>query len=166
MNNITKLAFAVALITGACAPAAAAELPAGSRQHDIVGDWTLVSIYEEDAGGEDLERWSDNPRGHFTADADGRFTLQIAGSNAIRLADTTGGHSASPAWLEYKGTYIFDPAQATISFKLDQPPAPEWEKIRPAAEIKREGDRLHFTSSLGESPTGAFYVHIVWARTN
>jgi len=148
-----------------CGPARAQER--GSRA--IAGTWALQSIYEENDGGQDLDRWGARPTGHFIADAAGHFSFQLVGRGAIRLAS-----ASSPACsarsdreaLAYVGTYAVDPEQGTITLRIEDATAAGWERSRPNAAVTVGGDRLDFVSSAETSPTGAFYTHLVWKRIN
>src|SRR5262245_3055167 len=113
--------------------ACACLLPAGARdgkldsrplRDAIVGSWTLVSIYEEDEVGEDLDRWGDRPTGHFVADASGRFMLQIVGRDATEIAMFApsplaprylGGRGS----LGYAGRLTVDESKGKLTLEID-----------------------------------------------
>jgi len=57
--------------------AARAEEHALTIREQIVGTWRLDSIYEEDAGGEEINQFGVAPSGLFMADSHGNFSFQI-----------------------------------------------------------------------------------------
>ncbi len=147
--------------------AAAGQTPARDIGHALVGTWTLVSIYEEDELGADMDRWGDNPRGHFVADDAGHFMFQIMGRNVIRLAGAlperacrnTKGYEG----IAYAGSYVVDPERRTIALEVDDALLPEFDHSRRTGSISLEGDQLDFISAAETSPTGSFYTHIRWS---
>lgn len=163
MNIIATTALGIGLVLGSAFMPASAQ-PARNQQ--IAGTWTLVSIYEENESGEDIDQWGRNPRGHFVADGSGHFMLQIVGPNAIQVASAASAPlcaGASVAGAGYAGSYSLDP-NGRITFTIDEALAPKSDGNRATASIRFENERMHFVSSAEGSPTGAFYSHLVWKR--
>src|SRR5262249_5310207 len=52
----------------------------------IVGTWQLDSIYEEDAGGEEIDQFGVAPTGLFMADRNGNFSFQIVSIDGRRYS--------------------------------------------------------------------------------
>jgi hypothetical protein len=139
----------------------------------IVGTWRLVSVYEEDDQGQDLDRWGSAPEGEFTASADGRFSLMIVGRHVTRIA----GNNAERACSSLKACREFMD-QKVVGYAGQVSAGPDnvvflnitdelewgWKNRRVITSVKIENERMHFTSSLDPSPTGSFYVHLVWRR--
>ena len=67
---VAVLAYAGA--TGIAEQARAREQLSSIRAQ-IVGTWRLDSLYEENAGGEDIAQFGPAPKGRFMADAHGNF---------------------------------------------------------------------------------------------
>ena len=166
-----RAAMRFALLIG-CAFCFVTTAPRASLARDVrealVGTWTLVSIYEENDSGEELDRWGDDRRGRFIASNAGHFMLQLVGQNPLRLESPAQAHgcsrSAAYESIGYAGSYIIDEAQDVVTLKVENALTPEFDKSLRTTAISIEGDRLHFHSSAQASPTGAFYLHIVWKR--
>lgn len=139
----------------------------------IIGKWTLVSVYEEDAGGDDLDRWGTAPKGQFIARADGSFSFLMVSRDVIRLA----GNNAERACaglracretmdrkvIGYAGTYSIDNKSKLL---LDIADSLErgWKGTKIRTEARMEADQMHFVTASDQSPTGSFYVHLVWRK--
>lgn len=169
MNRFTTALLALALSACAAPLTAAAQAP-GALKDGIVGAWSLASIYEEDDFGEDLDRWGSAPRGHLSVDASGRFMLQIAAREPIRLASADAATNTVPtcgngrACVAYAGVYALDRARGTIVFTIEDAVSAEaGAQATAAVNIDADGT-LHFVSSAESSPTGAFYSHTAWKR--
>lgn len=134
----------------------------------VNGTWTLVSIYEEDDTGDDLDRWGNKPTGTFIADESGHFMLQLVGRNAINIA--TLSKSLAPRYigdrciLGYAGRLLIDEAAGKVTFQIEAAVDKAWDTPRPSTSMSLKHDTLHFVSSAEVSPTGAFYLHAVWKR--
>jgi hypothetical protein len=163
---LIHLRIAVALVLGLCAAAHAEPAPRDVRDA-LAGTWTLVSIYEENDGGEELDRWGDDRRGRFVADNAGHFMLQLVGRNPIRLESPAQLRACARNAYEsigYAGTYSVDEGQDVLTLKIVDAIAPGFEGSQRTTVISLEGGKLHFRSAAEASPTGAFYAHLVWKR--
>ena len=134
----------------------------------LAGTWKLVSIYEENASGEEVDRWGDDRRGRFVADQSGHFMLQLVGRNPIRLESPAQSRACARRGayesISYAGRYSVDEATDLMTLKIADATAPEFDHSARTAAISLEGGALHFRSSAEASPTGAFYAHLVWKR--
>ncbi len=134
----------------------------------IVGTWTLVSIYEEDETGDDLDRWGNKPTGRFVVDGSGHFMLQIVGRDAIEFAMLA--KPLAPRYvgdrriLGYAGRLLIDEPESKITFQIEEAVDAAWDTPRPSTSIAVKDGVLHFVSASEVSPTGAFYLHAVWKR--
>jgi hypothetical protein len=144
--------------------------PQSSLQERIVGAWRLVSMYEENEGGEDIAVFGSDPQGKFIATSGGQFSLQIvsregrrlgANRNVITVSD--GGDRLREA-LGYFGTYSLDQAGKTLNLRVSYCLVRSCDQSSRKASIEFVGDELIFTSTLQGTPTGSFYSRLVWAR--
>ncbi len=139
----------------------------------LAGQWTLLSVYEEDSSGHDLDRWGTAPEGQFVADHGGDFSFLMVGRNVTRIASTNveracGTLKACRTAIEqkvigYSGMLSQSP-DGTVFLHVTGELERGWKDAAILTSVRFEGDRMHFTSSLFPSPTGAFYVHLVWGR--
>src|SRR5258708_4822380 len=130
---VRSLRFLACLIGFICCslsfhPMASAEHMVRASQMALVGTWSLVSLYEEDVGGEELGRWGNSPQGRFIAGSEGEFTFLLIGKDLIFLA-TTDSELACHAiracreGMErkvtgYAGTYSVDETKSSMVFKV------------------------------------------------
>lgn len=156
-------------IAGTLATSAQSQGAASDVRGVLAGTWSLVSIYEENASGEELDRWGSDRHGRFIADERGHFMLQLTGRNPIRFESPMqsrcrAGSAATYESIGYAGTYTLDEERDVMMLKIADAIAPDFEGSVRTTAISLEGEELHFRSSAEPSPTGAFYVHLVWRR--
>jgi hypothetical protein len=165
--------FAALIIALALALAPYDSRAQGHAASRLVGKWILVSVYEEDSGGEDLDRWGSAPEGQFIANADGSFSFLMVGRNVIRLA----GNNAEQACARlrpcretmdrkvvgYTGTFSI---KETGKLSLDVSDGLErgWTGTKISADVKWEDGQMHFVTASDPSPTGSFYAHLIWRK--
>jgi hypothetical protein len=137
----------------------------------IVGVWALDSIYENDAGGEDIDQFDPEPQGEMAFDRDGHFYFAIFGSTSnYRSGDRLNGthleiEAAANLNLSYYGTYQVDDETGVLTLRIARSSFPNWNGSVRTASIATTGDRLEFISSGYNTLTGAFYSRTTWTRT-
>jgi hypothetical protein len=108
----------------------------------------LVSVYEEDCEGQDLDRWGTAPEGQFVSDAGGKFSLLIVGRNIIRLA----GNNAKRACnmlracremmdrrvIGYFGQFSIV-QRDTVAFNIEDALAQDWSGTKVVASVTMDG---------------------------
>jgi Lipocalin-like domain len=141
-------------------------------KQEIVGTWALVSIYEEDAGGEDVESFGNEPEGYLTLDSSGHFSLEILGA-PLKFASNERMNGTSSEYkyamqqsLAYFGTYSVEGCDGDGSLKLHvrRSSFPNWNNAELQTSVTTQATSMEFTSAALPSPTGAFYGHLVWKR--
>lgn len=118
------LAFHAALLSPSSAIAQSA--------NDVVGTWVLVSSVTEKEGVR-TDQFGAGAKGMLSFDAAGRLMLTIIGPDLPRFAS---GNRADGTPEEYKavmsksiammGTYALNPAEKTLTFKVDSATFPNW----------------------------------------
>jgi len=165
--RLTAVALALALVSF---PSRAQD-PAGLR---LVGKWILVSVYEEDSSGEDLDRWGSAPEGQFIVNPDGSFSFLMIGRNVIRLAGTNAEQACARLRacretmdrkvVGYTGTYSIT-ENGKLLLDITDSLERGWTGTQISADVKFREDHLHFVTASVPSPTGSFYAHLVWRRS-
>jgi len=132
-----------------------------------------VSVYEEDAGGDDLDRWGSAPTGQFIANADGSFSFLMVGRDVIRLAGNNAeracaGMRACRETMDrnvvgYTGTFSIG-ENGQLLFDVADSLERGWKGVRISTQVRMEADHMHFVTASDPSPTGSFYVHLVWRK--
>ena len=136
----------------------------------IVGTWQLVSIYEEDDGGEDIYRFGVVPMGRFMADRQGNFSFQImnrggrpyAANSRVPTVETPGVGIIGA--MTYFGTYAVDEKIHKLKLQIATCLFRSCDQTERTAELKFSGNTMELTSATEPSPTGATYTHMVWKK--
>ncbi len=143
---------------------------ATSVKEQIVGTWRLASIFEQDAGAEDIAQFGPGQKGLFMADRQGNFSFQIMSSSGRRYA-ASGGSSAGMMKsarlvdaMTYFGTYAVDQQDHKLTLQVTTCLYRSCDKTERTAELRIRGNTMEFISAAEMSPTGAHYSHIVWKR--
>jgi hypothetical protein len=136
----------------------------------IVGTWQLDSIYEEDAGGEEIDQFGVAPTGLFMADRNGNFSFQIVSIDGRRYAAKGQllvgmGSAGIIEAMTYFGTYAVNERHHKLTLHVEYCLFRSCDNTNRTAELKIVGDTMEFISTVDTSPTGASYSHTVWKRS-
>lgn len=166
LGHMTVVALALALV----AFLHDAQAQISSR---VLGKWILVSVYEENSSGEDLDRWGSAPEGQFTANADGSFSFLMVGRNVIRLAGTNAEQACARLRacrdtmdrrvVGYTGTFSIS-ENGKLSLAVADALERGWTGTKISADVNWQGNHMHFVTASDPSPTGSFYAHLVWRK--
>jgi Lipocalin-like domain len=168
--------FAAIVITSAYSDAPRSAEQADVKQQNnsdsrqIVGTWRLDSIYEENAGGEDIAQFGTAPEGLFMADHQGNFSFQIVSSDGRRYAATgspPAGITGSAGLVEamtFFGTYAVNKRDQKLTLHVAYCLFRSCDQTDRTAELKIHGKTMEFVSAAETSPTGASYSRLVWKR--
>jgi hypothetical protein len=135
---------------------------------DLVGTWTLVSSVT-DKDGNKTDQFGTGAKGMMTLDSGGRFMLTIIGPDLPLFASNNraaGSADENKAVVSKSiamiGTYSVNPAEGTLTFKVDSATFPNWNGteqrrlLAPAAE-----DELRYvTPTASSGGTGT----VTWRR--
>jgi hypothetical protein len=140
-----------------------------SMGEQIVGTWRLGSIYEEDAGGEDIDQFGVAPTGLFMADRHGNFSFQIVSIAGRRYAAKgqspigMGGAGIIEA-MTYFGTYAVNEQHHKLTLHVEYCLFRSCDSTDRTAELKILGDTMELISTVDTSLTGASYSRTFWKR--
>jgi hypothetical protein len=137
---------------------------------DVRGTWTLVSsVTEKD--GEQSEQFGSGAKGMMTLDAAGNFTLIIIGPGLPRFASNNraGGTPEENMAVMSKsiamiGTYAHNPADETLTFKVESSTFPNWngtQQKRIIVAISKDVLK-YITPTASSGGVGT----VTWRRTN
>jgi hypothetical protein len=135
---------------------------------DLVGTWTLVSSVT-DKDGNKTDQFGTGAKGMMTLDSGGRFMLTIIGPDLPLFASNNraaGSADENKAVVSKSiamiGTYSVNPAEGTLTFKVDSATFPNWNGteqrrlLAPGAE-----DELRYvTPTASSGGTGT----VTWRR--
>jgi hypothetical protein len=125
---------------------------------DVVGTWTLVSsITEKD--GTRTDQFGSAAKGMLTFDANGHFMLTIIGPNLPKFASNnraTGTSEENSAVISKSiaiiGTYSVNPAEKTLTFKVDSATFPNWNGTEQKRLLSSNGkDELKYITPTASS---------------
>src|SRR5262249_31776351 len=123
----------------------------------IVGTWQLDSIYEEDAGGEEIDQFGVAPTGLFMADRHGNFSFQIVSIDGRRYAAKgqspvgMGGAGIIEA-MSYFGTYAVNERHHKLTLRVEYCLFRSCDNTNRTAELKIVGDTMELISTVDTSP--------------
>jgi hypothetical protein len=133
----------------------------------LAGTWTLVSIYEEDAGGEEVNRFEGDAKGQLIADENGNFSLQIMNLGARRYSATPAPCVDSSGLIDamaYFGTYFLDSTGERLTLRVERCLFKECDLIDQVITSRINGNVMEWISFDAFSTTGAYYRQFVWQR--
>ena len=139
-------------------------------EEKLAGTWALVSIYDENERGEDVDPFGANPQGQLEFDSSGHFSFEIFGP-AVKFAskDRKQGTAlengiAMQGSLAYFGTYSVDNAKLELALHIKRCLFSNWNGADRKASLTLNDGRLDLTSAVEPSLSGSFYSHSVWKR--
>jgi hypothetical protein len=138
-------------------------------REQIVGTWRLESIYEEDAGGEEIDQFGVAPAGLLMADPHGNFSFQIMSIDGRRyaakgLSPVSMGNGGIVEAMDYFGTYAVNKGNHKLTLHVEYCLFRSCDATDRTAELKIYGDTMELISTVDASPTGASYSRTVWKR--
>ena len=164
--HVSGLAIVTVLLIHVVGPSSSTAFAQSASE--IVGTWTLVSsITEKD--GVKTDQFGAGAKGMMTLDADGHFMLTIIGpdlpkfvSNNRAAGTAEENKAVMSKSIAMIGTYAVNPAEKTLTFKVDSATFPNWNGT--------EQKRLLSSSGAGElkyvTPTASSggVATVTWKR--
>jgi Lipocalin-like domain len=140
-------------------------LPAKAQalKDQVVGAWTLTSIFEEYAGVK-KDTWGPDVKGSLLLDRSGQFSLQIV---AAGRAKGSGDPSRSPIGrvIGYFGTYTISDTDKMLTFKIERSTFPNWDGTEQKRILTLAGDKMSYRAAAPiPSADGPFIPVIEWDR--
>src|SRR5262249_32984268 len=124
-----------------------------SMGEQIVGTWRLDSIYEEDAGGEQIDQFGVAPTGLFMADRHGNFSFQIVSIDGRRYAAKAlspvgmGAPGIIEAMTSF-GTYAVNDRNHKLTLHVEYCLFRSCDHTDRTAKLKILGDTMEFISTV------------------
>lgn len=161
-----RLAVAPALVSGLALLSCSTALAQSAA--DVVGMWTLVSsITEKD--GTRTDQFGSGAKGMLILGANGRFMLTIIGPHLPKFASNnraTGTPEENSAVISKSvaiiGTYSVNPAEKTLTFKVDSATFPNWNGTEQKRLLSSSGkDELKY---ITPSASSGGVATVTWKR--
>lgn len=143
--------------------------PVGA-QEVLEGTWKLIASTRTDAAtGATVNTFGPNPQGYIMYGRDGRMMVLIAQGDRPRadrveaITDQQRQRLFS-TMMAYTGTYTFD--GKTIEHHIDVSWNGVWNGTTQARDVRREGDRLIYTTKPSPSPVDGSigFATVTWEK--
>lgn len=131
-------------------------------KQQIVGTWTLVSVYDQLYDGKKLNTWGPDVKGSAAYDRSGRFTYMIVAAG--RKRSEAGPLAPVGKAIGYFGTYSVDEEDSTITWRIERSTYPNWEGRVRKGKITINGNQLLQVSPPASLPAGTVVPHLEWKR--
>jgi hypothetical protein len=143
---------------------------AQSVQDQLVGTWTLTSIYIEGPDGSRLDPFGANPTGILNMDGNGRISVQFIGSDLPKFV-SNGRVDGTPeenkavvqGILCYFGTYSVSDADRSLNIHIESSSFPNWKGVDQKRFVALTEDEMKWINPTASSGPG-FTGHTVWKR--
>jgi hypothetical protein len=136
--------------------------PPPPLKQQIVGTWTLVSVYDQLYDGKKLDTWGPNVKGSASYDRSGRFTYMIVAAG--RKRSDAGPLVPVGKSIGYFGTYSVNEEDRTITWRIERSTYPNWDGVERKGKITIKGDQLSIVSAPASLPEGTIVPHLEWKR--
>jgi hypothetical protein len=149
--------------------AMAVQVRPAATQEILEGTWKLISsIRTNTATGVTVDNHGPKPQGFITYTRDGRLAVLIVRSDRPKpqdIAKITEQERIQlfSSMLAYTGTYKFD--GKTIEHQIDLSWNEVWSGTKQIRDVKREGDRLIYTTRPSPSADGSMaFTTVTWEK--
>ena len=132
--------------------------PARAQTADLRGTWTLVSSVT-DKDGKKTEQFGSGATGMMSLDGGGHFMLTIIGPGLLKFASgnrAAGTPEENQAVMAKSiamiGTYSLNPADKTLTFKVESSTFPNWNgTVQKRSIVAATGDELKYITATASS---------------
>ena len=141
-----------------------AEAQQGTLKQQIIGTWTLVSVYDVlPDGKKSTEVWGDGVKGSVAYDGSGRFTYMIVSAGRPKHTTITPLTARTPVgpMIGYFGTYSVNEADKSVTLSIERCTFPNWEGTDRKLLLSVKGDQM--SQTLAPTP-GATIPNLEWVR--
>ena len=140
----------------------------GNLKQQIVGTWSLVSQYVDQADGKKTERFGSNPRGMAIYERNGKFVQVVLHTTLPKIASNnamTGTADENKAIVQGSmasfGKYTVNDKEGTLVSHIDASSYPNWDGEDQKRKVSISGDEMKII--LPNAPIGGT-AYTVWKR--
>ncbi len=144
---------------------------AQSAKDQLVGTWTLVSIYIEAPDGSKFNPFGADPTGILVMDGNGHISVQLIGSDIPKFASKNrldGTPEENKAVVQktlcYFGTYSFNDADRALNIHIESSSYPNWSGTDQKRFLTLTGDEMNWTNPTASTGESGFTGHTAWKR--
>ena len=153
------ISFAIVLLSGS------ASAQEKTIMQQLVGAWTLSSIYDQGQDGKKNDTWGPGVKGALMFSPSGRFSFQLISADRVKTGAKNPRSPIGPA-IGYFGTYTVDEKAKTFTYHIERCTFPQWDGIDRTASIESlSEDQLKFMSAVVHDPNlGDIVPYQEWKR--
>jgi|SRR5271166_502541 len=135
-----------------------------SLKQQLVGAWSLGSVYDQTTDGVKHDVWGAGVQGALMLSPTGRFSLLLMAGNREK-ASPNPRNPVGPA-IAYFGSYTVDEGAKTLTYHIEASTFPQWNGTDRTATIQSvSADELQSANALVHDPVnGDIVPHFVWKR--
>ena len=136
----------------------------GTLKQQIVGTWTLVSVYDVAPDGKRApDVWGDGVKGSVAYDGSGRFTYMIMSAGRPKHTTITPLTARTPVgpMIGYFGTYSVNEADKSVTLSIERSTFPNWDGTDRKLLLTVKGDQM--SQTVAPTP-GSTIPNIEWVR--
>jgi hypothetical protein len=131
----------------------------------IVGTWIITSTDDYFEDGHKVNQWGPNVIGTAIYDEKGHYSLIILGADLPVQSATP--IVSSKKVIAHFGTYVFDEASKTVTYKVEHSTFPPFEGATRKANVELLSDTdMTIIGAQISSPEGKYAPHQVYKRAN
>ena len=168
---MARVLLVVAVLSGGTLPGASAvwaKEKGSTLAKQILGNWTLVSVYNEQEG-KKIEPYGPQPRGFMTLAPDGRFSIilmkaslpKFAANNRVQ-GTAEENQAVVQGSLALYGTYaVMNEKEKMVNLHVEASTFPNWDGTDQKRIMIVEGDEMKLTNL---TPTTGGTAYLVWKR--
>jgi hypothetical protein len=164
MNRRSILGASAVTMLGLASLSRSAAAQDKSFKQQVVGAWTLGSVYDQTTDGVKHDVWGPGVQGSLMLSPTGRMSLLLMAGNREK-ASPNPRSPVGPA-IGYFGSYTVDEAAKTITYHIEASTFPQWSGTDRTATIQSvSADELLSANALVHDPAnGDIVPHFVWKR--
>jgi hypothetical protein len=143
---------------------------AQSAKDQLVGTWTLVSVYIEGPDGSKFEGFGAHPTGILIMDGNGHIAVQLISSDLPKFASNNrqeGTPDENKAVVHgtlcYFGTYSVNDADRSLNIHIENSSYPNWSGTDQKRFVTLTEDEMKWINPTGSNGPG-FTGHTMWKR--
>jgi hypothetical protein len=167
MNRRRILSLSSIAVLGVALLPRSAPAQEKSLKDQLIGAWTLESIYNQRGNAPKVEPWGAGVKGSLMLSPTGRFSLLLVAANRD---DSASKNPRIPVGqtLGYFGTYTIDEAAKTLTYHIEGATFPRWDgkDRKETIESISATDLTLMTERVQDRVLGSIVGHQTWKRSS
>jgi Lipocalin-like domain len=167
MNRRRVLSLSTVAVLGLALLPGNAPAQEKSLKDQLIGTWTLDSIYSQRGDSPKMDTWGSGVKGSLMLSPNGRFSLFIVAANRDESASKNPRIPVGQA-LGYFGTYTVDESAKTLTYHIEGSTFPRWDGTdrKETIEAISATDLKVVTTRVQDRVLGSIVAHQTWKRSS